>query len=66
MVNHIISNISKYMSTTFVDYYFRLTDNGDIIFDDDLTSDNIHVSPGDKFEVMLVDGVIVFKKIVSS
>lgn len=51
------------MSMTFVDYHFKLTDSGDIIFDNDLNSDQIKVLAGDKFEVMLVDGVIVFKKI---
>jgi hypothetical protein len=51
------------MSIKFVDYDFNLMDNGDIIFDSDLHSNQIKVSAGDKFEVMLVDGVIVFKKI---
>lgn len=51
------------MSTIFADYNFRLMINGDIILDEELKPEQINVKNGDLFEIVLVDGAIVLKKI---
>lgn len=38
-------------------------DTGDIVFDSELKPKQLHVEHGDKFEVILIDGAIIFKKI---
>jgi len=51
------------MSTMFADYNFHLMINGDIILDAELKPEQINVKNGDLFEIVLVDGAIVLKKI---
>ena len=47
----------------FLDYTFDLMSNGDIVLDAELKPEQLKVENGDKFEVVLVEGVIVLKKI---
>ena len=55
------STINKGMQ--FWDYTFDLLPNGDIAFDKELKPEQLEVKTGDKFVVVLVDGVIVLKKV---
>ena len=50
------------MNTTFVDYTFALTPAGDIVFDDQLTLEQLQCKVGDEFVIILVEGRIVLKK----
>jgi len=51
----------------FVDYWFSVTPNGDIIMDEELTPDILHVEQGDRFEVVIVPTVgVVLKKVKKS
>jgi len=51
----------------FVDYWFSITSNGDIIMDEELTPDILNVEQGEQFEVVIVPTVgVVLKKIKKS
>jgi hypothetical protein len=47
----------------FLDYTFTLVSESDIIFDNELTANQLNVKDGDKFEVCIIEGMIVFKKL---
>lgn len=47
----------------FSGYIIRLASDGSIFFDDEISPDLLRVENGDKFEVILVDGVICFRKL---
>jgi hypothetical protein len=46
----------------FIDYYFRLLEDGSIQMDNELTADKINLKDGDIFKAEIVEGVITFKK----
>ena len=46
----------------FIDYYFRLLEDGSIQMDHELIADKINLKDGDLFKAEIVDGVITFKK----
>ena len=49
---------------TFVDYTFRLETDGSILFDQELSPNQLRVSEGDKFEVVIIPNAgIVFRKV---
>ena len=50
------------MNTTFIDYTFAVTPSGDIIFDSELTLDQIKGKVGDEFVVTIENNRIVLKK----
>jgi hypothetical protein len=47
-------------STTFLDYSFSLTENGDIRFDPEITPEHLVVGEGDQFTVEIRSGTVVF------
>lgn len=51
----------------FLDYWFSITSNGDIIMDEELTPDILNVKQGDQFEIVLAPGIgVILKKIKKS
>jgi hypothetical protein len=46
----------------FIDYYFRLMDDGSIELDPELTADKLNLKDGDLFKTVIVDDKITFKK----
>ena len=47
----------------FADYYFSVLPDGSIIFDDDLTADQMNVKPGDGFMAFVnPNGKVVLRK----
>ena len=47
----------------FADYYFSVLPDGSIIFDDELTADQMNVRPGDGFMAFVnPDGKVVLRK----
>lgn len=47
----------------FSGYIIRLASDGSIFFDDEISPELLRVENGDKFEVMLVEGVICLRKL---
>lgn len=51
----------------FIDYWFSLTSNGDIVMDQELTPDILNVKQGEQFEVVFAPGIgVILKKIKKS
>lgn len=49
----------------FVDYTFTLVDGKDILFDSEVTPENLNVREGDRFEVVLVGSTVILKRVAS-
>lgn len=47
----------------FHGYDLRLTTDGSIFFDEELTPAMLRVEDGDKFEIIFVDGLVCLRKI---
>ena len=63
LLSYLSSHRTINSSMKFLDYTFDLMSNGDIVFDAELKPEQLKVENGDKFEVVLVDGAIVLKKL---
>lgn len=54
------------MDTTFYDYTFKITEDGSqIIWDEELSLEKLVTREGDRYEVVIDSGRVVFRKIPS-
>lgn len=52
------------MTTTFLDYIFKINEDGsEITWDEDLSLDKLMAREGDRYEVVVVSGNVVFRKV---
>ena len=63
LLSYLSSHRTINRSMKFIDYTFDLMSNGDIVFDTELKPEQLKVENGDKFEIVLVDGAIVLRKL---